>query len=127
MANGDHIYFVISGTANNHDGSKQFINRPSSTGQIAVLQQALHVAQVDPTEVSYIEAHGTGTPVGDPIEIDTLRTVFSNAESCGKRGPCFVGSVKANIGHTEAAAGLASLTKVMLMIQVTIRVSFLPD
>ncbi|KAH3766105.1 type I polyketide synthase [Pelomyxa schiedti] len=116
VANGDHIYCVIAGTANNHDGSKQFINRPSSTGQITVLQQALKVAHVDPRDVTYIEAHGTGTPVGDPIEVDTLRSVFSE-DAVGTRGPCFIGSVKSNIGHTEAAAGLASLTKVLLMIQ----------
>ncbi|KAH3766367.1 type I polyketide synthase [Pelomyxa schiedti] len=116
IADGDHIYCVISGTATNHDGSKQFINRPKSSGQVAVLQAALSLAQVDPVDVSYIEAHGTGTPVGDPIEVDTIRKVFSE-EVTGTRGPCFIGSVKANIGHTEACAGLASLTKIILMLQ----------
>ncbi|KAH3766393.1 type I polyketide synthase [Pelomyxa schiedti] len=115
-ANGDHIYCVISGTATNHDGSKQFINRPSTSGQVPVVQRALTVAQVDPKDVTYVEAHGTGTPVGDPIEVETLRRVFSE-EVTGTRGPCFIGSVKANIGHSEAVAGLASLTKVILMLQ----------
>ncbi len=110
---GDHVYGVIRGFAVNNDGSdKVGFTAPSVSGQRAVIEEALAMADVPPESVTYIEAHGTGTPMGDPIEVKAL------AEAYGPEGgPCELGSVKANVGHLNAAAGAAGLVKAMLCLE----------
>jgi phthiocerol/phenolphthiocerol synthesis type-I polyketide synthase E len=110
-ADRDQIYAVIAGYAANNDGrSKIGFTAPSAEGQAAVVADALAMAGVSPGDISYIETHGTATPVGDAIEIDGLRRVFTDVPS----GRCALGAVKANIGHLDAAAGIAGLIKVAL-------------
>jgi acyl transferase domain-containing protein len=111
----DNIYAVIRGSAVNNDGSqKAGYLAPSVDGQARAAVEALEIANVDPSSVSYIEAHGTGTPVGDPIEIAALTQAYG-AE--GGKGFCGIGSVKTNIGHLDTAAGVASLIKVSLAMR----------
>ncbi|MCP5105900.1 MAG: polyketide synthase, partial [bacterium] len=110
----DFIHAVIKGTAVNNDGMRKIgFTAPSIDGQAAVIREALQVADVDPETVTYIETHGTGTPVGDPIEIEALKTAFA-AE---KKGFCGIGAVKTNIGHLDAAAGIAGLIKTVLALK----------
>ncbi|MEM7130014.1 MAG: beta-ketoacyl synthase N-terminal-like domain-containing protein [Chloroflexota bacterium] len=109
---GDTILAVIQGSMVNHDGHSSTITAPRGPSQEAVIKRALQNAQLEPQQIGYIEAHGTGTSLGDPIEIDALGKVFQN-----RADPLFVGSVKTNIGHLEAAAGIAGLIKVVLMLQ----------
>ena len=105
---GDPIVGVIQGSATNHDGRSNGLTSPSARSQADVLSQAIADAGVDPKDVGYVEAHGTGTILGDPIEFDGIRKAY------GVAGPtCWVGSVKTNIGHLDAAAGLAGLLKVL--------------
>ena len=112
QADGDPILAVIRGAVINQDGRSSGLTAPSGAAQRALLKQALTEAKVEPTAVTYIEAHGTGTALGDPIEIGALSAVY------GKRTqPLWVGSVKSNIGHLEGAAGIASLLKVILALQ----------
>lgn len=110
---GDRILAVIRGSAVNHDGPSSGLTVPSRTAQEALIRSALKNAQVEPCEVTYIEAHGTGTALGDPIELRALDTVFGKEREI----PLWVGSVKTNIGHLEAAAGIAGLMKVVLALQ----------
>ena len=112
---GDRIYAVIAGTAINQDGRTVGITVPSSTGQEAVVRAALDDAGIDPSAVGYVEAHGTGTPVGDPIEANALGAVFGPAQAPGQA--CAVGSAKTNLGHLEAASGMAGLCKAVLSVQ----------
>lgn len=110
----DNIYAVIKGSAINNDGREKIgYIAPSIKGQACVLRQALIDAQVDSNSVSYIETHGTGTPLGDPIELAALQQVYRFAE----KQSCAIGSVKTNIGHLDAAAGIASLIKVALSLK----------
>ncbi|HEY1803824.1 MAG TPA: beta-ketoacyl synthase N-terminal-like domain-containing protein [Terracidiphilus sp.] len=112
----DCIRAVIRGSAINNDGGvKMGYTTPSVDGQARVIADALRVAQVNPESISYIEAHGTATPVGDPIEIAALSRVF-RASSDRKRF-CAIGSVKSNIGHLDAAAGIAGLIKTVLSLE----------
>ncbi|HEY3579059.1 MAG TPA: condensation domain-containing protein [Pyrinomonadaceae bacterium] len=110
----DNIYAIIRGSAINNDGSmKVGYTAPSELGQAEVIASALAIAGVGPETIGYIEAHGTATPIGDPIEIAALNRVFNaNAKS-----RCAIGSVKTNIGHLDAAAGVASLIKTVLALQ----------
>lgn len=112
-ADGDTIYGVIRGTAINHGGRVNGFTVPNPDVQAAVIRSALRVGGVDPASVSYIEAHGTGTALGDPIEIAGLAKVFGNAGVAELP----IGSVKSNLGHLEAAAGVAALTKVLLQLR----------
>jgi len=110
----DHIYAIIKGTAINNDGSRKIgFTAPSIPGQVDVIREALHVADVEPESITYVETHGTGTPVGDPIEIEALKTAFKT----DKKAFCRVGSVKTNIGHLDAAAGIAGLIKTILALK----------
>jgi acyl transferase domain-containing protein len=105
IADQDRILAVIKGSAVNHDGLSNGITAPNGLAQQAVIRQALKNAGVAPAEISYIEAHGTGTPLGDPIEIRALKAVLMSGRSSEQR--CGIGSVKTNIGHLEPAAGIA--------------------
>ncbi|HEX6288914.1 MAG TPA: MupA/Atu3671 family FMN-dependent luciferase-like monooxygenase [Herpetosiphonaceae bacterium] len=110
LADGDTIHAVIRGSAINNDGAlKVGYTAPSVHGQAEVISEALSFANLDPTTISYIEAHGTGTALGDPIEIQALTKAFRATTDAS--GFCAVGSVKSNIGHLGAAAGVASLIK----------------
>jgi acyl transferase domain-containing protein/NADPH:quinone reductase-like Zn-dependent oxidoreductase len=108
---GDPILGVIRGSAVNQDGKTNGLTAPSGLSQQAIVRQALRNAAVDPAAVSAVEAHGTGTELGDPIEVEALREVF------GAGGPIALTSVKTNIGHLEAAAGIAGLIKVLLSLR----------
>ncbi|MEF2965235.1 type I polyketide synthase [Paenibacillus sp. M1] len=110
----DHIYAVIRGSAANNDGSgKVGYTAPSVRGQRDVIVEALAIAGITPDTIDYIEAHGTGTPLGDPIEIAALQEAFGERES----GRCAIGSVKTNIGHLNAASGIAGLIKTAWMLE----------
>lgn len=111
----NRILALIRGSAVNHDGLSNGITAPNGSAQQAVIRQALENAKVAPAEISYIEAHGTGTPLGDPIEIRALKAVLMQGRAPEQR--CGIGSVKTNIGHLEPAAGIASLIKVVLSLQ----------
>jgi acyl transferase domain-containing protein/thioesterase domain-containing protein len=116
VADGDHIHAVIKGSAINNDGSgKVGYLAPSVDGQAQSISEALNIANLSAETISYVEAHGTGTPVGDPIEVAALTQVFR--EHTDAKNFCGIGSVKTNIGHTDTAAGVASLIKVALALQ----------
>lgn len=113
LADGDHIYAVVRGSAINNDGAgKVGYLAPSVDGQATAIAEALAVAGVDARDVDHVEAHGTGTPVGDPIEVAALTEAFR--QTTDAVGYCTIGSVKGNIGHTDTAAGLAGVIKVAL-------------
>ncbi len=112
----DHIYAVIKGSAVNNDGSQKVgFTAPSVDGQAAVIATAQALAGVDPRTISYIEAHGTGTPLGDPIEVAALTKVFR--ASTPDRGFCALGTAKANVGHLDVAAGVTGLIKTALAME----------
>ncbi|MFT2016720.1 beta-ketoacyl synthase N-terminal-like domain-containing protein [Streptomyces sp. 796.1] len=114
VRDGDHVYGVLTGSAVNHGGSRATITAPTVESQREVIATALDRAGVDPRTITYVEAHGTGTSLGDPIEVEALRQVYGAASA--DRGWCHLGSVKPNIGHLEAAAGVAGLIKVLMMM-----------
>jgi len=116
LADGDCIHAVIKGSAINNDGSlKVGYTAPSVNGQAAVILEAQALAGIDPETITYIEAHGTGTPLGDPIEIAALRQAYS--KSTQNKEFCAIGSVKTNVGHLDAAAGVAGLIKTVLALK----------
>jgi len=116
VADGDSIYAVIKGTAVNNDGRhKVGYTAPSINGQADVISEALEMAGVEPDTISYVEAHGTATPLGDPIEVAGLTQAYRRKTA--RTGFCGLGSVKSNIGHADTAAGLAGLLKVVLGLQ----------
>ena len=114
LADGDSIYAVIRGGAINQDGRTNGLTAPSRLAQEAVLRSAYRQAGISPGQVDYIEAHGTGTLLGDPIELNALGAVLTAGRDDGRR--CAVGSVKTNIGHLEAAAGIAGLINTALAL-----------
>jgi polyketide synthase PksN len=121
-AAGNHIYAVIKATAENHGGKVTTLTAPNSVAQAELLIDVYEKAQIDPTTVGYIECHGTGTPLGDPIEIQALSKAFSELYKKHGKPPattphCGLSSVKTNIGHLETAAGIASLIKALLAIK----------
>ncbi|HXH10353.1 MAG TPA: SDR family NAD(P)-dependent oxidoreductase [Alphaproteobacteria bacterium] len=115
VQDGDHIYGVIKGSAMNHGGKTSGFTVPNPKAQAQVVKAALRDAGIDPRTINYVEAHGTGTELGDPIEIAGLAEAFSDATA--DRQFCAIGSCKSNIGHLEAAAGIAQLTKVLLQMK----------
>ena len=116
IADGDHIYAIVRGTGINNDGaSKVGFTAPSVDGQAAVIEMAHASAGVEPRSISYVECHGTATPLGDPIEIAGLTKAFAADIDDGQF--CALGSVKGNIGHLDAAAGIAGLIKTALALQ----------
>ena len=118
VASGDRIYAVVKGFGINNDGGeKASFSAPSISGQSNAVAMAHEMADVDPKSIGYIEAHGTATPIGDPIEVTALRRVFeSSDDSSDAKQYCAIGSVKGNIGHTVAAAGVAGLIKVAMAL-----------
>ncbi|MCX5262744.1 type I polyketide synthase [Streptomyces sp. NBC_00199] len=114
VADGDRIHAVIRGGALNNDGAGTSITTPDADAQAAVLRTACRRAGVDPAGIGYVELHGTGTRVGDPVEAAALGAVLGTAD--GRRAPLAVGSVKTNIGHLEGAAGIAGLLKTVLCL-----------
>jgi acyl transferase domain-containing protein/acyl carrier protein len=116
LADGDTIWAVIKGSAVNNDGAVRVsYMAPGVEGQSEVFAIAQAIAGVNPEDISYIEAHGTGTRVGDPIELTSLRQVFKSVTD--KKNFCAIGSVKPNIGHLDSAAGIAGLIKTVLMLK----------
>jgi acyl transferase domain-containing protein len=114
-AEGDNRRGIIRGWAMNNDGgSRAGFTVPNIAGQEAVIRAALRRAGTDPDDISYIEAHGTGTPIGDPVEVEALTRVFGTGT---RTSPCAIGSVKPSIGHTDAAAGVANLIKATLAVE----------
>ncbi|HVK26497.1 MAG TPA: type I polyketide synthase [Actinokineospora sp.] len=112
IADGDPVHALLLGSAVANDGAaKVGFAAPSVPGQVAAVRAAHQVAGIDPASVSFVEAHGTGTPVGDPIEVRALTQAF------GPGARCLLGSVKANIGHTDTAAGVLGLIKVLLALR----------
>jgi len=110
----DNILAVIKGSAVNNDGlRKAGFTAPSIDGQYEVIDDALQIAGVDPETITYVETHGTGTPVGDPIEIEALKLAFNTP----KKHYCRIGSVKTNIGHLDAASGIAGFIKTVLTLK----------
>ncbi len=117
IADGDHIYAVIRGCAVNNDGGvKVGYTAPSVNGQAEVIAMAHAISDTPADSISYIETHGTGTSLGDPIEIDALTQAFRGAGTSRKQF-CAIGSIKPNIGHADSAAGVAGLIKTVLMLE----------
>ncbi|MGY1495115.1 SDR family NAD(P)-dependent oxidoreductase [Streptomyces sp. QTS52] len=115
IADGDQIHGVIKGTAVNHGGRTSGYSVPTPVAQGKVIADALTDAGVDPRALSYLEAHGTGTSLGDPIEVSGLEQAFRRAGGAPEQ--LAIGSVKSNIGHLESAAGVAAITKVLLQLR----------
>ena len=115
VADGDTIYAVVIGSAANNDGARKAgYTAPSVAGQAAVITEALAAADVSPDTIGYVEAHGTGTILGDPIEVTALTQAFRTG--AGRQGFCGLGSVKSNVGHLDAAAGIAGFVKTVLAL-----------
>ncbi|MEL6489999.1 MAG: type I polyketide synthase [Cyanobacteria bacterium J06621_3] len=113
QANGDNILAVIRGSAINQDGLSNSMTAPNGLAQQALIEKSLAASQADAKDISYVEAHAVGTPLGDAIEFKALKKTLLS----GREMPCVIGSVKPNIGHLEAASGIASLIKVVLALQ----------
>ncbi len=115
LADGDRIRAVVRGSAVNHDGRTTVLTAPSGLAQQQVLRAALANARIAPEEVSCIEAHGTGTSLGDPIELEALAEVYGRPQA--EAGTCWLGAVKTNVGHLEAAAGVIGFLKTVLALE----------
>jgi acyl transferase domain-containing protein/thioesterase domain-containing protein len=116
LNDGDFIHAIVRGTAINNDGARKVgYLAPSVAGQAEVIAEALAIADVEPDSISYVETHGTGTALGDPIEITALTQAFR--ERTGRTGFCAIGSLKTNIGHLDAAAGVAGFIKTVLALE----------
>ncbi len=115
LADGDSVYAVIRGSAINQDGRSNGLTAPNGEAQKAVILDACRLAGVSPGQIDFVEAHGTGTPVGDPIEVNALGAVLAIDRPPGSY--CALASVKTNIGHSESAAGIASLIKAALVLK----------
>lgn len=112
LADGDTIHAVIKGSAVNNDGGvKASFTAPTAAGQAGVITEALAVAEIAPETIDYVEAHGSGTVIGDSIEVQALSRAFGDA------GPCALGSLKGNVGHLDAASGIAGLLKTTLALK----------
>ena len=118
-ADGDMIYGIIRGTAVNHGGKAQSLTAPNAIAQAQLLEKTYREGNINPATISYIETHGTGTALGDPVEVQELEIpAFSKfKEVRNKVSYCGLGSVKTNIGHLEPAAGIASVMKVLLAMR----------
>lgn len=114
LKDGDHILALVRGSAVNQDGRSNGLTAPNGLAQQAVIRQALQNAAVTPDRIGYVEAHGTGTALGDAIEVESLWTVLKEGRTDNQ--PCRISSVKTNIGHLEAAAGIAGFIKLVLLL-----------
>ncbi|WP_160105089.1 type I polyketide synthase [Pseudomonas izuensis] len=114
IQDGNQILAVVAGSAANTDGRKSSLTVPSATAQIALMKQAYDVAGIDAADIDYLEAHGTGTPVGDPIESRAIGEALGQQRPVDK--PLLIGSIKSNIGHLEAASGVAGLMKALYCV-----------
>ncbi|MGD6960808.1 beta-ketoacyl synthase N-terminal-like domain-containing protein [Fictibacillus phosphorivorans] len=115
IRDGNHIYGIIKGSGVNHNGGSHTITAPKVGAQKEVILSALKDADINPETVTYIEAHGTGTSLGDPIEVEALKSAYRDYTDLKQY--CQIGSVKTNIGHLEAAAGIAGTIKVLMMMK----------
>jgi acyl transferase domain-containing protein/thioesterase domain-containing protein len=115
VADGDRIDAVLAGSAINNDGASNGLTAPNGTAQEDVIRRALAQAKAQPEEVVYVEAHGTGTPLGDPVELNALRNAYTREP--GRKSPLLIGSIKSQLGHLEAAAGIAGLVKAILVLR----------
>lgn len=115
LENNDTIRAVIRSTSANQDGRTPSISQPSSSAQAALIRKAYEQAGLSLSSTDYFEAHGTGTPIGDPIEAQGIASAFSDYRTL--EHPLIIGSVKANIGHLEAVAGIAGLIKTILVLE----------
>ena len=115
IRDGDPIRAVIRGSGLNQDGKTDTITTPSQEAQEELIRRVYHKAGLDPAQTAYFEAHGTGTPTGDPIEARAVASVFKDVRT--KQHPLRIGSVKTNVGHTETTSGLASIIKVVLALE----------
>ena len=111
VRDGDRVLAVVRGSAVNQDGRSNGLTAPNALAQRAVITDALRAGEVSAGTVSYVEAHGTGTVLGDPIEFEALAATYGRGQ-----GPCALGSVKTNLGHLEAAAGIAGFIKATLAV-----------
>ncbi|MBA4058278.1 MAG: hypothetical protein C0490_26410, partial [Marivirga sp.] len=117
ITDGDYIHATIKGSAINNDGNNKIgYTAPSVGGQAEVISKALKNAKVEPNTISYVEAHGTGTLLGDPVEVEALNLAFRSAGS-KESNYCTLGSVKSNIGHLDAASGVAGFIKVVMALK----------
>lgn len=115
LRDGDPIRGIIRGSGINQDGRTETITTPSQEAQAELIRSCYRKAGLDPSQTLYFEAHGTGTPTGDPIEARAIASVFQNKQAGDQ--PVRIGSVKTNLGHTETASGLASIIKVALALE----------
>lgn len=113
VRDGNRILAVVRGSAVNQDGASSGVTVPNGPAQQALLAKALTSSKLTAADIDYVEAHGTGTPLGDPIELDSLSKVFSDRAGSDQ---LVIGSVKTNLGHLEAAAGVAGLMKAVLAV-----------
>ena len=117
QSDGDRILAVIRGSASNQDGPSGGLTIPNGPSQQDVIRRALAVGDIQPELIDYLEAHGTGTALGDPIEMGAIGAVFGRRSECLRMGPLRVGAVKTNIGHLEGAAGIAGVMKTVLALE----------
>ena len=115
IRDGDNIRALIRNTGANQDGKTNGITFPSKEAQARLIKSVYHSAGLDPTETDYVEAHGTGTAAGDPVEAEAIASVFAVRRTADN--PLLVGSVKSNIGHLEAASGLAAMVKTIFALE----------
>lgn len=115
LRDGDPIRAIINESGINQDGKTETITTPSGEAQEALIRDCYRRAGLDPAQTAYFEAHGTGTPTGDPIEVAAIASVFKDTRTDGQ--PLRIGSVKTNIGHTETASGVAAIIKVALALE----------
>ncbi|HZZ38231.1 MAG TPA: beta-ketoacyl synthase N-terminal-like domain-containing protein [Acidobacteriaceae bacterium] len=115
VADGDRIVAVIRGSAVNHDGRSGGLTAPSGPAQTAVIRKAAEAAGVPPAAIGFVETHGTGTALGDPIEVEALASVLCEGRDAGQ--PLLLGALKTNLGHLEAASGVAGLIKAVLVLE----------
>lgn len=113
IKDGDYIWGIIKGSATNHDGTSNGLTAPSGPAQEKLFKRLLNQSNIEASQVGFIEAHGTGTRLGDPIEMEAIQNVYSK----NRQSPLIVGAIKSNIGHTESASGVASLIKVLLALK----------
>ncbi|MEV6211377.1 polyketide synthase [Kitasatospora sp. NPDC051914] len=113
IADGDRVYAVIAGSAVNNDGAQKVsFTAPSVSGRVAVLRETLEISGAEPGDLGYLEAHGTGTALGDPIEIEAIKQAFGT-----EGAPCGIGSLKGNFGRLNIAAGIVGLIKAALVLK----------